>query len=56
MLLSELCGDGDVVIEFVDYGNCEQVPQEELFELPGDLLTTPIQVSKMHAMFAIFNF
>ena len=40
-----MCGDGDVVIEFIDYGNSEQMSRENLFELPGDLLTTPIQVS-----------
>ena len=41
----ELCGDGNVIIEFIDYGNFERVSREKLFELPADLLTTPIQVT-----------
>jgi hypothetical protein len=50
----EVCGDGIVVIEFVDYGNSERVSRERLFELPGDLLTTPIQV-RHTIMFAFSN-
>ena len=49
-LVSELSGDGNVVVEFVDYGNCERVHWEELFELPGDLLNIPLQVKKKKSM------
>ena len=50
---AEVCGDGaHVVIEFIDYGNSERVSREKLFELPGDLLTTPIEVR--HTIILLF--
>ena len=53
---ADVCGDGHVVVEFIDYGNSERVSREKLFELPGDLLTTPIEVRHtIILLFALLN-